>query len=171
MLLFGVSSEVRRRQAMPSTLPVTIVIVEDDLGHARLIERSLQKAHIANDIVILRDGQEALAYLFPEPFIEEPPNVPYLILLDLSLPLVDGYTVLERVKRDEQTQHVPVIVLTTMDVPAEIERCYALGCNVYITKPVEETRFIEAIRQLGLFVSIVQLPTGLLPVTPHCIRS
>jgi hypothetical protein len=67
---------------MPSPLPVTIVIVEDDLGHARLIERSLRRAHMTNDIVILRDGQEAVAYLFPEPFPEEPPNVPYLMLLD-----------------------------------------------------------------------------------------
>jgi CheY-like chemotaxis protein len=152
---------------MQSTLPVTIVIVEDDPGHARLIERGLRRAHITNDVVILRDGQEALAYLFPEPEIEDPPNVPYLILLDLGLPIVDGYVVLERVKRDERTQHIPVIMLSTVDVPADIERCYALGCNVYMTKPVEETTFVEAIRQVGLCMSIVQIPTGLLPVTPH----
>ena len=152
---------------MLSPLPVTIVIVEDDPGHARLIERSLRRAHITNDVVILRDGQEALDYLFPEPTVSELPALPSLVLLDLRLPQVDGYTVLARMKRDERTQHIPVIILTTVDVPEEIERCYALGCNVYITKPVEETRFIEAIRQLGLFVSIVQIPTGLLPVTPH----
>jgi|RhiMetdeSRZDD1v2_1073273.scaffolds.fasta_scaffold83165_6 DNA-binding response OmpR family regulator len=79
---------------MHCTLPVTIVIVEDDPGHARLIEWSLQRAHITNEMVILRYGKEALAYLFPEPCIEEPPHVPYLMLLDLGLPLVDGYTVL-----------------------------------------------------------------------------
>ncbi len=152
---------------MHSMPPVTIVIVEDDPGHARWMERSLRRTHITNDIVTLRDGQEALASLFPEPCIEGPPNVPYLILLDLGLPRVDGYTVLERVKRDERTQHIPVIMLTTVDVPAEIERCHALGCSVYMTKPVEETTFVEAIRQLGLFVSIVQIPTGLMPVTPH----
>jgi CheY-like chemotaxis protein len=138
---------------MHSTLPVTIV--EDDPGHARLIERSLRRAHMTNDIVILRDGQEAVAYLCPEPFTEEPPNVPYLMLLDLHLPIVDGYIVLERVKRDERTQHIPVMILTTVDEPAEVERCYALGCNVYITKPVEETRFLAALRQLGLCMSIV----------------
>jgi CheY-like chemotaxis protein len=93
------------------------------------------------------------------------------MLLDLGLPLIDGYTVLERVKHDERTQHIPVIILSTVDVPAEIERCYALGCNVYITKPVEYEQFVEAIRQLGLFMSIVQMPTGLMPVMPHCIRS
>jgi CheY-like chemotaxis protein len=108
-------------------------------------------------MVILHDGQEALDYLFPE-LSFEPPDFPCLILLDLRLPLGDGYTVLERVKRDERTQHIPMIILTTMDEPAEVERCYALGCNVYITKPVEETRFIEALRQLGLSMSIVQLP-------------
>jgi CheY-like chemotaxis protein len=156
---------------MPSILPVTIVIVEDDPGHARLIERSLRRAHITNDLVMLRDGQEALAYLLPEPCIEEQPNVPYLLLLDLGLPLVDGYTVLERVKRDERTQHIPVIMLSTVDVPAEIERCYALGCHVYITKPVAYEAFVEAIRRLGLFVSIVPIPTGLMPVTPEDTRS
>ena len=144
---------------MQPTLPITIMIVEDDAGHARLIERSLQRAHISNDIVILRDGQEALDYLFPEfALTEAPPDLPLLILLDLSLPVVDGYRVLERVKHDERTQHIPVIILTTMDVPAEVERCYALGCNLYITKPVEDTEFTEAIRQLGLFVSMVQIP-------------
>jgi CheY-like chemotaxis protein len=156
-----------RREAMPSPLPVTIVIVEDDPGHARLIERGLRRAHIANEIVMLCDGQEALDYLLPEPCIEEPPDLPCLMLLDLGLPIVDGYHVLERVKGDERTQHIPVIILTTVDVPAEIERCYALGCNVYITKPVEEIRFLEAIRQVGLCLSIVQIPTGLLPVTLH----
>jgi CheY-like chemotaxis protein len=150
---------------------VTIVIVEDDPGHARLIERSLRRAHITNDIVILRDGHEALAYLFPEPWSEEPPHVPYLLLLDLDLPLVDGYTVLERMKRDERTQHIPVIILSTVNVPAEIERCYAFGCNVYITKPVAYEQFVEAIRRLGLFMSIVQIPTGRMLVTPHEARS
>ena len=80
---------------------------------------------------------------------------------------MDGYTVRDCMKRDKRTQHIPVIILSTVDVPAEIERCYALGCNVHSTKPVEETRFIEALRQLGLCMSIVQLPTGLMPVIPH----
>ena len=152
---------------MPSSLPVTIVIVEDDLGHARLMERSLRRAHITNDMVMLRDGQAALNYLFQEPAVPAPPDLPSLILLDLGLPIVDGYTVLERVKCDERTRHIPVIMLSTMDVPAEIERCYALGCNVHITKPVEYEQFVEAIRRLGLWVSIVQIPAGLLAVTPH----
>jgi CheY-like chemotaxis protein len=144
---------------MPSTFPVTIVLIEDEPGHARLIERRLRRAHITNDMVILRDGQEALDYLFVEPPCTAPPDCPRLILLDLSLPIVDGFYVLERIKRDERTQHLPVIILTTVDVPADIERCSALGCNVSITKPVEETRFLKAIRQLGLCMSMVQ-PEG-----------
>jgi hypothetical protein len=86
MLLYGVLSEARRRQARHPTLPVTMEIIEDDPGHARWIARSLRRAHITKDIVILRDRQEALAYLFPEPCIEEPPNVPYLVYwIDVSL--------------------------------------------------------------------------------------
>ena len=144
---------------MHPTLPVTILIVEDDPGHAKLTERSLRRAHISNAMVILRDGQEALDYLFPAPsYPEEPPDLPLLMLLDLALPVVDGYGVLERMKRDERTQHIPVIILTSMGVPAEVERCYALGCHLYITKPVEDTEFTEAIRQLGLFISMMQIP-------------
>jgi CheY-like chemotaxis protein len=120
---------------MHPPLPVTILIVEDDPGHARLTERSLRRAHISNAIAILRDGQEALDYLFPAPSCPEaPPTLPLLMLLDLGLPVVDGYGMLERMKREERTQHIPVIILTSMGVPAEVERCYALGCNLYITK-------------------------------------
>jgi CheY-like chemotaxis protein len=152
---------------MHPTFPVTMVIIEDDPGHARWIARSLRRAHITKDIVTLHERQEALAYLCPEPRIEEPPNVPYLVYwIEVSLWWM-ATPVLDRMKRDERTQHIPVIMLSMVDVPAEIERCDALGCNVSMTKPVEETRFIEALRQLGLCMSIVQLPTGLVPVTPH----
>jgi CheY-like chemotaxis protein len=140
---------------------VTIVIVEDDLGHARLIERSLRRAHITNDLVILRDGQAALDYLYPATSVTEAhPDLSCLIVLDLSLPIVDGYQVLERVKGDERTRHIPVMIVTAVEEPAEIDRCYALGCSVSITKPVEHTAFVDALRQLGLFLSIVQLPAG-----------
>ena len=84
---------------------------------------------------------------------------------------MDGYQVLKRVKRDERMQHIPVIILTTVEEPAEVERCYVLSWNVCITKPMAYEQFIEAICRLGLFVSIVQIPTGLLPVTSHCMQS
>ena len=146
---------------MSTDQPVTILLVEDDPGHARLIERNLRRAHITNDIVTLSDGQQAVDYLFKErTYAGATHAVPLLMLLDLNLPQLDGYQVLTRLKTDERTRHIPVLILTTTDEPHEIERCYALGCNVYLTKPVEYDEFAEAIRKLGLFLSIVQIPRG-----------
>jgi CheY-like chemotaxis protein len=146
---------------MPENFSVTIVMVEDDAGHARLIERNLRRAHITNDIVVLRDGQEAVDYFFPADADKAAGrSMPLLVLLDLNLPGLDGYQVLARLKADERTRRIPVIILTTTDDPREIERCYALGCNVYITKPVEYEQFTEAIRKLGLFLSVVKIPDG-----------
>ena len=146
---------------MPENVSVIIVLVEDDPGHARLIEKNLRRAHLTNDIVVLRDGQEAIAYFFPE---DEGTTArratPLLVLLDLNLPGLDGSQVLARLKADARTMRIPVIILTTTDDPREIARCYALGCNVYLTKPVEYERFAEAICQLGLFLSVVKIPNG-----------
>jgi CheY-like chemotaxis protein len=146
---------------MSAEQPVTILLVEDDPGHARLIERTLRRAHITNEIVILSDGQQAVDYLFKEhAYAGATHTLSLLLLLDLHLPGLDGYQVLTRLKADERTRHIPVVILSTVDEPYEIERCYALGCNVYITKPVEYEQFSEAIRKLGLFLSIVQIPGG-----------
>ena len=146
---------------MPADQPVTLLLVEDDPGHARLIERNLRRAHITNEIITLSDGQRAIDYLFKERTYRGAMHaMPLLMLLDLNLPQLDGYQVLERIKADERTRHIPVLILTTTDEPHEIERCYALGCNVYVTKPVEYDEFAEAIRKLGLFLSIVQIPLG-----------
>ena len=146
---------------MPAEQTVTIVLVEDDPGHARLIERNLRRAHITNEIVTLSDGQQAIDYLFKEhTYAGATHALPLLLLLDLNLPGLDGFQVLTRLKADARTRHIPVIILTTTDEPYEIQRCYALGCNIYLTKPVEYAQFAEAIRKLGLFLSIVQLPLG-----------
>jgi len=146
---------------MPADESVTILLVEDDPGHARLIERNLRRAHITNEIVTLGDGQQALDYLFKErTYAGATHTLSLLLLLDLNLPQLDGYQVLKRLKADERTRHIPVIILTTVDDPYEIERCYALGCSVFITKPVAYEHFEEAIRKLGLFLSIVQIPPG-----------
>src|SRR5713101_8308219 len=154
-----ISSQEERR--MPSDQPVTILLVEDDPGHARLIERNLRRALITNVIVTLSDGQQAVDYLLREhAYAGATHDLPLLLLLDLNLPGLDGYQVLTRLKADERTRHIPVIILTTTDEPYEIKRCYALGCNVYITKPVEYAQFAEAIRTLGLFLSIVKIPVG-----------
>jgi len=146
---------------MPADQPVTILLVEDDPGHARLIERNLRRAHITNEIVTLSDGQQAVDYLLKEStYAGATHTMPLFMLLDLNLPRLDGYQVLTRLKADERTRHIPIIILTTTDEPQEIERCYALGCNVYVTKPVEYDEFAEAIRKLGLFLSIVKIPVG-----------
>ena len=105
------------------------------------------------------DGQQAVDYFFKEHTNTGTTSaLAVLLLLDLHLPGLDGYQVLTRLKANERTRHIPVIILSTVDEPYEIERCYALGCNVYITKPVEYEQFAEAIRKLGLFLSIVQIP-------------
>jgi CheY-like chemotaxis protein len=146
---------------MPAEPLGTLLLVEDDPGHARLIERNLRRALITNEIVTLSDGQQAVDYLLKEQtYAGAGHALPLLLLLDLNLPGLDGYEVLTRLKADARTRHIPVIILTTTEEPYEIQRCYALGCNVYLTKPVEYDQFAEAMRRLGLFLSIVKLPTG-----------
>jgi CheY-like chemotaxis protein len=139
--------------------PLVILLAEDDDGHASLVTRNLKRAGIANDIKHVHDGQEALDFLFCQgPYAARQPNGPILLLLDLNMPRVDGTEVLRRIKENEETASIPVIVLTTTDDPREVQRCYELGCSVYVTKPVVYDDFIEAIRRLGLFLSIVTIP-------------
>ena len=135
--------------------PVKIVMVEDDHGHAKLIEKNIRRANISNEIVHFDHGQPALDYLFSE---EVRANGPMLILLDLNLPDMQGTDILAEVKKDERLKRAPVVVLTTTDDKVEIQRCYDLGCNVYITKPVDYESFAGAIRQLGLFLAVMQAP-------------
>lgn len=138
---------------------VTILLVEDDPGHARLVEKNLRRANIHNPIVKFEDGGQAMNYLFGEgAYSGNPIPENLLVLLDLNLPVMDGYRILRRMKEDESTRRIPVIILTTTDDPREIVRCYDLGCNVYITKPVDYEEFSEAIRKLGLFLSVVVIP-------------
>ena len=142
---------------MTANHPVTIVMIEDDEGHARLIEKNIRRAGINNEIRHFLDGTSALKFLYEAP--EGPAlNGPALILLDLNLPDMSGTAILERLKRDGPLKRTPVVVLTTTDDKVEIERCYDLGCNVYITKPVNYESFAQAIRQLGLFLAVIQVP-------------
>lgn len=145
---------------MPAEHMVTILVVEDDPGHARLIERNLRYSNIANEIVKLSDGQEALDYLFGEgKYAGVERSSALLVLLDLNLPVLDGFQVLERMKSDERTKHIPVIMVTSSDDTGDVTRCYELGCNVFLTKPVVDyEKFSEAIRKLGLFLSVVTVP-------------
>jgi CheY-like chemotaxis protein len=143
---------------MAESQEVTIVMIEDDAGHARLIEKNLRRAGIHNEVRQFADGTTALAYLFDDP-TGPSRQCCALILLDLNLPDMSGTDILVRIKAEGSPLHrTPVVVLTTTDDKREIQRCYDLGCNVYITKPVNYENFADAIRQLGLFLSVIQVP-------------
>lgn len=133
----------------------TILIVDDDEGHAILIRENLESAGLENRFLHFRDGQAILDFFVSLPTGS---HAMYLLLLDIRMPKVDGIEVLRRLKADTVLAKIPVIMLTTTDDTREVDRCYALGCSVYIQKPVDYERFAEAIRRLGLFVSLVLLP-------------
>jgi CheY-like chemotaxis protein len=138
---------------------VHILLVEDDDGQATLVERNLRRAGVSNGFTRLSDGAEALEFFFGESAkARDQDFASVVVLLDLNMPKVGGVEVLERMKSSPATVAVPVIILTTTDDPREIKRCYELGCNVYITKPVDYEAFIEAIRRLGFFLQIVKIP-------------
>jgi CheY-like chemotaxis protein len=133
----------------------TILIVDDDEGHAILIRENLEAAGLPGRIEHFQDGQAVLDFLTQRPPDEQET---YLVLLDIRMPKIDGIEVLRRIKSDPKLGKLPVIMLTTTDDSREIERCYSLGCNVYIQKPVDYDRFADAIRRLGLFVPLLLIP-------------
>ena len=139
--------------------PVTIIMIEDDEGHARLIERNIRRSGVNNAILPFTNGTDALRYLFGgDGSGLAHKGEALLVLLDLNLPDMTGIEILRRVKESRHLKATPVVVLTTTDDSVEIKRCYELGCNVYVTKPVNCESFPNAIRQLGLFFSVIQVP-------------
>ncbi|MFO7980993.1 MAG: response regulator [Candidatus Aminicenantes bacterium] len=138
---------------------VKIVIAEDDEGHATLIKKNLKRAGLRNEFIHLKDGQETLDYLFQHHKKKNRENrVPVLLLLDLKMPKVDGVEVLRQVKEDPELRKIPVTIITTTDDPREVEKCHELGCSSYITKPIDYNKFVKAIRILGLFLLVVEMP-------------
>jgi CheY-like chemotaxis protein len=138
---------------------VVILIAEDDEGHFGLIKRNLIEAGLTNEILHFADGQAILDFLFRRG--DGPHRSPagsYLLILDIRMPKVDGTEVLKDIKEDEELCKLPVIMITTTDDPQEIEKCHALGCSSYITKPIEYNKFMAVVKQLGLYLSIVQIP-------------
>ncbi len=139
---------------------VTILLVENDPGHAVLIEKNLRRGGITSTLVTVDDGRKAVDFVLNRAGHQGDTNpVPLVILLDLNMPSLDGFQVLKIIKTDERTRQIPVIMLSTTDNPAEVSKCYELGCNVYVTKPVEYEAFSKAIQNLGAILSIIKVPT------------
>lgn len=137
----------------------TILLADDDEGHAFLIRENLEAAGVRNPIRHFRDGQALLDFFYATgPGDHARPDNDYVILLDIRMPKVDGVGVLKRMKADPVYRQIPILMLTTTDDQREVRRCYGLGCNVYIRKPVDYERFSDAIVRLGRFMDLVVAP-------------
>lgn len=135
-----------------------ILIAEDDDGHAELIRSGLEESGVCNKIIRFRNGQEAWDFISGTgKGAVRDVSKSYLLLLDINMPIMDGVEVLSRMKADDSLREIPVMMLTTTDDPREVEACYKIGCNIYITKPVDFLRFSETLRNLGLFIQIVKI--------------
>lgn len=138
---------------------VIVLIAEDDEGHAALMRKNLKRAGIHNKIQRFKDGQEVLDFLEDDERRRAPgPGIGYLLLLDIRMPKLDGVEVLRRVKGNPALRKIPVIMITTTDDPREVERCHELGCSIYITKPIDYDKFVDAVRKLGLLLEVIQVP-------------
>jgi two-component system response regulator len=140
--------------------PKIILLVEDSPSDVGLTKRALEKSHIANELVVAEDGQEALNYLFgDDPLTGQKLNpLPALILLDLKLPKLDGLQVLRQIRADEHTSWLPVVILTTSSEEDDIVQSYDLGANSYIRKPVDFKQFVQAVQHLGLYWLVINQP-------------
>nr|BCX01384.1 MAG: response regulator [Bacteroidota bacterium] len=138
-----------------------ILLVEDNPDDIELTLRAFRKRRILNPVVVLRDGQEALEYLFGTGRYadREPSGVPLVILLDLKLPRVDGLEVLRRIRADERTRMQPVVMLTSSVEEEDLIASYRLGVNSYIRKPVDFEQFVEVVGQIGLYWLLLNEPT------------
>jgi two-component system, response regulator len=139
--------------------PLEIILVEDNLDDAALVIRALKKNNLANKLVHLKDGAEALDFIFGKIADEDvQTKAPKVILLDLKMPKVNGIEVLEKVKSDPRTKTIPVVILTSSAEDPDIKRCYELGANSYIVKPVEFDNFSKAVADLGCYWLLLNHP-------------
>ncbi len=144
---------------IPPPRGLTIVIAEDDDGHAELVRLQLEEAGVTSPILRFVDGQQVLDFFFrrgPGPHRES--GRCYVLLLDIRMPKVDGLEVLEQMKADRELRKIPVIMLTTTDDPRAVENCYRMGCSLFIRKPVEAEAFFETLQRLALFLQTVVPP-------------
>lgn len=141
----------------------TILLVEDNPDDEALTLRAFQKNNIRNDVVIARDGVEALDYILGTGAHagRDPEDTPAVILLDLKLPKIDGLEVLRRLRSDQRTRLTPVVILTSSKEEQDLIRSYSLGANSYVRKPVDFTEFMEAVRQLGMYWLVLNEPAPL----------
>jgi len=138
---------------------VVILVAEDDEGHAGLIKKNLKRAGVINKVIHFKDGQEIIDFLFSEGEGKHRElNAAYVLLLDIRMPKMDGVQVLEKIKMHPELRKLPVVMITTTDDPREVEKCHELGCNNYITKPIDYESFVKTIRQLGMFLAVVKVP-------------
>jgi len=137
-----------------------ILLIEDNPSDIGLTQRALAKSHIANELVVIEDGQEALDYLFATGLYadRDATNLPTLVLLDIKLPRVDGLEVLRQIRANQTTSRLPVVILTTSKEEQDIGQSYDLGANSYIRKPVDFTQFVQSVGHLGLYWLVMNEP-------------
>jgi len=142
---------------------IEIVLVEDNPDDANLTIRALKKQNLANRLIHLKDGEEALDFFYGKGAYEgrDINNVPKVVLLDLKMPKINGIEVLEKMKSEENTRAIPVVVLTSSAEDPDIEKCYKLGANSYIVKPVKFDDFTNAVVDLGLYWMVLNKPSHL----------
>jgi len=137
---------------------LVILIAEDDEGHAELIQEGLRDSGVCNTIKRFSNGEEIWNFLSGNAKGDvRDKNLSYLLLLDINMPRMDGVEGLRRLKSNEELREIPVMMLTTTDDPREVEACYKIGCNIYITKPVDFSKFSETLKSLGLFIQVVKI--------------
>ncbi|MEH2171851.1 response regulator [Nostoc sp.] len=146
-----------------------ILLIEDSANDAELILAALSENHLANEVVVVRDGEEALDYLYRRGLFRlRMEGYPVVVLLDLKLPKIDGLEVLAQLKSDPLMRVIPVVVLTSSREEPDLVRCYELGVNAYVVKPVDYHDFVDSIKGVGLFWAVInQPPVGALPPAPH----
>ena len=144
---------------MPGREPVTILLVEDDDGHARLLEKNLRRGGVVNHLARVADGREAVDYVSRKGCYQDAVRYPFpgVVLLDVRMPRLDGFEVLAYLKRDPELMKIPVIMLTSTDNQNEINRAYEMGANGYVVKPVSVESFIDRVVKLGMFIEIIEL--------------
>jgi CheY-like chemotaxis protein len=142
---------------MGSYREMIILIAEDDDGHAELIQEGLRESGVCNQMIRFADGEAIWQFLSNVGDNARDKNKAYLILLDINMPKMSGVEVLKRIKSRDDLKDIPVMMLTTTDDPREVEQCYHLGCNIYITKPVDFSKFATTLHRLGLFVQVVSI--------------